>query len=83
MQLRLYCEQFFFTEVITAKLYLSKLGVEIGKVAIQVYRVYSCLLEHDVKRSFSSAKILEIVEWKSEIHRLTTPREIVKGILIQ
>tara|TARA_B100000886_G_C20073980_1_gene347058 strand:+ start:345 stop:512 length:168 start_codon:yes stop_codon:yes gene_type:complete len=54
-----------------------------GKVAIQVYRVYGCLLERDVERSFSSAKILEIVEWKSEIHRLIAPREVVKGILIQ
>ena len=48
-----------------------------------VYDANGCLLEHDVKRSFSSAKILEIVDWKSEIHRLITPREIVKGILIQ
>ena len=60
------------------KLYNSKLGVEIKKEAIQVHRVYGYLLEYDVERLLENAKILEIVEGKSEIQRLITPRKLLK-----
>ena len=68
----------FIKEAAMAKLYASKVAMEITMEAIQIHGGYGYVHEYDVERFFRDAKILEIIDGTSEIQRLTISREIFK-----
>jgi len=71
--------QSFVKEAAMAKLYTSKIAVEIALEAIQVHGGYGYVREYLVERFLRDSKITEIYEGTSEIQRLVIAREIIRG----
>ena len=59
-----------------AKLYASEMATWVTRQAIQVYGGYGYSREYPVERLFRDAKVTEIYEGTSEIHRLIISREL-------
>ena len=61
-----------------AKLYASKIAVEVALEAIQVHGGYGYVREYLVERFLRDAKITEIYEGTSEIQHIVIAREVLK-----
>lgn len=61
-----------------AKLYASKIAMEITTEAIQIHGGYGYVKEFHVERLFRDAKITQIYEGTSEIQKIVISREILK-----
>jgi alkylation response protein AidB-like acyl-CoA dehydrogenase len=59
-----------------AKLYASKIAVDVAREAIQVHGGYGYVKEYHVERLFRDAKITEIYEGTSEIQRIVISRAV-------
>jgi alkylation response protein AidB-like acyl-CoA dehydrogenase len=64
----------------TAKLFASKIAVEVALEAIQTHGGYGYVREYLVERYLRDAKITEIYEGTSEIQHIVIARELVKEI---
>jgi len=71
--------QKFVKEAAMAKLYTSKIAVEIALEAIQVHGGYGYVREYLVERFLRDSKITEIYEGTSEIQHLVIARELSRG----
>jgi len=62
-----------------AKLYASELAMHTTVEAVQVHGGYGYVKEYHVERLMRDAKITQIYEGTSEIHRMVISRNIIKG----
>ena len=60
-----------------AKLYASKIAVEVTNEAVQIHGGYGYTKDYPVERYFRDAKITEIYEGTSEIQRLVIARQVL------
>ena len=60
----------------TAKLHASETAVRVTREAVQVFGGYGYAREYPVERLFRDAKVTEIYEGTSEIHRVIVAREL-------
>ena len=65
-------------EAATAKLYAAEMAQRVTTKALQIHGGYGYTKEYPVERNFRDARITEIYEGTSEIHRLIIAREIFK-----
>jgi butyryl-CoA dehydrogenase len=65
-------------EAATAKLFAAEMAQRVTTKALQVHGGYGYTKEYPVERNFRDARITEIYEGTSEIHRLIIAREIFK-----
>jgi alkylation response protein AidB-like acyl-CoA dehydrogenase len=63
-------------EAAMAKLYASKIAVDVARDAVQVHGGYGYIEEFPVCRHYRDAKILEIGEGTSEVMRILIAREL-------
>ena len=68
----------YVKEAAMAKLYASKVAVEVALEAIQVHGGYGYVREYKVERYLRDAKITEIYEGTSEIQHIVIARELAK-----
>jgi hypothetical protein len=59
-----------------AKLFASETAMWVTREAVQVYGGYGYSREYPVERLFRDAKVTEIYEGTSEIHRVIIAREL-------
>ena len=62
-----------------AKLFSSRVAVEVADEAVQVHGGYGYVAEYQVERHYRDAKITEIYEGTSEIQRLVIASALIKG----
>ncbi len=62
-----------------AKLFASRVAVEVTDEAVQVHGGYGYVSEYHVERHYRDAKITEIYEGTSEIQRMVVARSLIKG----
>ncbi len=62
-----------------AKLFASRVAVEVADEAVQVHGGYGYVGEYHVERHYRDAKITEIYEGTSEIQRLVIARSLMKS----
>ena len=65
-------------EAAIAKLYAAEMAQRVTTKALQIHGGYGYTKEYPVERNFRDARITEIYEGTSEIHRLIIAREIFK-----
>jgi len=65
-------------EAAIAKLYAAEMAQRVTTKALQIHGGYGYTKEYPVERNFRDARITEIYEGTSEIHRLIVAREIFK-----
>jgi Acyl-CoA dehydrogenases len=65
-------------EAAVAKLYAAEMAQRVTTRALQIHGGYGYTKEYPVERNFRDARITEIYEGTSEIHRLIIAREIFK-----
>ncbi|HKF43344.1 MAG TPA: acyl-CoA dehydrogenase family protein [Thermoanaerobaculia bacterium] len=68
----------FGFEAAVAKLYAAEMAQRVTTKALQIHGGYGYTKEYPVERNFRDARITEIYEGTSEIHRLIIAREIFK-----
>lgn len=68
----------FVKEAAMAKLYASRVAVEIALEAIQIHGGYGYVREYKVERYLRDAKITEIYEGTSEIQHIVIARELTR-----
>ena len=68
----------FSLEAATAKLFAAEMAQRVTTKALQIHGGYGYTKEYPVERYFRDARITEIYEGTSEIHRLIIAREIFK-----
>jgi alkylation response protein AidB-like acyl-CoA dehydrogenase len=68
----------FIKQAAMAKLYASKIAVEVALEAIQVHGGYGYVREYKVERYLRDAKITEIYEGTSEIQHIVIARQLLK-----
>jgi len=68
----------FVKEAAMAKLYASKVAVEVALEAIQIHGGYGYVREYKVERYLRDAKITEIYEGTSEIQHIVIARELMR-----
>jgi butyryl-CoA dehydrogenase len=71
-------------EAAIAKLYAAEMAQRVTTKALQIHGGYGYTKEYPVERNFRDARITEIYEGTSEIHRLIIAREVFKdaGLVI-
>jgi butyryl-CoA dehydrogenase len=71
-------------EAAVAKLYAAEMAQRVTTKALQIHGGYGYTKEYPVERNFRDARITEIYEGTSEIHRLIIAREIFRdsGLVI-
>ena len=71
-------------EAAVAKLYAAEMAQRVTTKALQIHGGYGYTKEYPVERNFRDARITEIYEGTSEIHRLIIAREIFRdaGVVI-
>ena len=69
----------YVTASARAKLYASRVAVEVCDEAIQVHGGYGYTQDYHVERHFRDAKITELYEGTSEIQRLIIARRLLRG----
>jgi len=71
-------------EAAVAKLFAAEMAQRVTTKALQIHGGYGYTKEYPVERNFRDARITEIYEGTSEIHRLIIAREIFKdaGVVI-
>ena len=72
-------------EAATAKLFSAEMAQRVTTKALQIHGGYGYTKEYPVERNFRDARITEIYEGTSEIHRLIIAREIFRdaGLVIE
>lgn len=70
----------YVREAAMAKLFASKVAVEVALEAIQVHGGYGYVREYKVERYLRDAKITEIYEGTSEIQHIVIARELLRGM---
>ncbi|HTY40259.1 MAG TPA: acyl-CoA dehydrogenase family protein [Thermoanaerobaculia bacterium] len=65
-------------EAATAKLFAAEMAQRVTTKALQIHGGYGYTKEYPVERNFRDARITEIYEGTSEIHRLIIAREIFR-----
>jgi butyryl-CoA dehydrogenase len=65
-------------EAAVAKLYAAEMAQRVTTKALQIHGGYGYTKEYPVERNFRDARITEIYEGTSEIHRLIIAREVFK-----
>src|SRR5262249_7219750 len=65
-------------EAAVAKLYAAEMAQRVTTKALQIHGGYGYTKEYPVERNFRHARITEIYESTSEIHRLIIAREIFR-----
>lgn len=65
-------------EASMAKLYASKVAMDVSIEAIQVYGGYGYTKDYPVERLFRDAKVTEIYEGTSEIQRIVISKQLLK-----
>ncbi|HEY3173614.1 MAG TPA: acyl-CoA dehydrogenase family protein [Thermoanaerobaculia bacterium] len=75
----------FSLEAAIAKLFAAEMAQRVTTRALQIHGGYGYTKEYPVERNFRDARITEIYEGTSEIHRLIIAREIFKdaGLTIE
>jgi butyryl-CoA dehydrogenase len=73
----------FGTEAAVAKLFAAEMAQRVTTKALQIHGGYGYTKEYPVERNFRDARITEIYEGTSEIHRLIIAREIFKDEPLQ
>jgi butyryl-CoA dehydrogenase len=68
----------FSLEAAVAKLFAAEVAQRVTTKALQIHGGYGYTKEYPVERNFRDARITEIYEGTSEIHRLIIAREIFK-----
>ena len=68
----------YIKEAAMAKLYASKIAMEVASEAIQVHGGYGYVREYLVERALRDAKITEIYEGTSEIQHIVVARQLLK-----
>jgi butyryl-CoA dehydrogenase len=68
----------FSLEAAIAKLFAAEMAQRVTTKALQIHGGYGYTKEYPVERNFRDARITEIYEGTSEIHRLIIAREIFK-----
>ena len=68
----------FSMEAAIAKLFAAEMAQRVTTKALQIHGGYGYTKEYPVERNFRDARITEIYEGTSEIHRLIIAREIFK-----
>jgi butyryl-CoA dehydrogenase len=68
----------FSMEAAVAKLFSAEMAQRVTTKALQIHGGYGYTKEYPVERNFRDARITEIYEGTSEIHRLIIAREIFK-----
>ncbi len=68
----------YIKEAAMAKLYASKIAMEVATEAIQVHGGYGYVREYLVERALRDAKITEIYEGTSEIQHIVIARQLLK-----
>ncbi len=68
----------FSLEAAVAKLFAAEMAQRVTTRALQIHGGYGYTKEYPVERNFRDARITEIYEGTSEIHRLIIAREIFK-----
>lgn len=69
-------------EAAVAKLFAAEMAQRVTTKALQIHGGYGYTKEYPVERNFRDARITEIYEGTSEIHRLIIAREIFRGLAI-
>lgn len=65
-------------EAAVAKLFAAEMAQRVTTMALQIHGGYGYTKEYPVERNFRDARITEIYEGTSEVHRLIIAREIFK-----
>ena len=73
----------FSMEAATAKLFAAEMAQRVTTKALQMHGGYGYTKEYPVERNFRDARITEIYEGTSEIHRLIIAREIFRDAGLQ
>jgi len=68
----------FSKESAMAKLYASKIAMEVANCALQIHGGYGYTKDYAVERFFREAKVTEIYEGTSEIQRMVIARESLR-----
>lgn len=71
-------ERPFSKESAMAKLYASKIAMEVANNALQIHGGYGYTKDYPVERFFREAKITEIYEGTSEVQRMVIAREALR-----
>ena len=66
-------------ETVVAKYYASKVAMEIATDAVQIHGANGCSSKYPVQRYFRDAKILEIIEGSSQIHKILIAMNGLRG----
>lgn len=67
----------FGAEAAMAKLYCSEMASRVTGMAVQIHGGYGYSKEYDVERYFRDAKVTEIYEGTSEVHRMVIARAVL------
>ena len=73
----------FRIEAAVAKLFAAEMAQRVTTKALQIHGGYGYTKEYPVERNFRDARITEIYEGTSEIHRLIIAREVFKDEPLQ
>jgi len=68
----------FSKEAAMAKYFAANMAVDVTRKAIQIYGGYGYTKDYKVERLYRDAKILELYEGTSEIHKIVIARELLK-----
>jgi len=68
----------FSKEAAMAKYFAADMAVDVTRKAVQIYGGYGYTKDYAVERLYRDAKILELYEGTSEIHKIVIARELLK-----
>lgn len=68
----------FSKEAAMAKYFAANMAVDVTRKAVQIYGGYGYTKDYKVERLYRDAKILELYEGTSEIHKIVIARELLK-----
>lgn len=68
----------FSKEAAMAKYFAANMAVDVTRKAIQIYGGYGYTKDYKVERLYRDAKILELYEGTSEIHKIVIARELLR-----
>ncbi|MBL7136147.1 MAG: acyl-CoA dehydrogenase [Candidatus Marinimicrobia bacterium] len=68
----------FSKEAAMAKYFAANMAVDVTRKAVQIYGGYGYTKDYAVERLYRDAKILELYEGTSEIHKIVIARELLR-----
>jgi len=69
----------FARESAMAKLYASEVAVYVSRIGLQIHGGYGYTKAYPIERYYRDAKVCEIYEGTSEIHRMVIARSVLEG----